>query len=296
MQTVPEMPPAITQKICERYLDLSGLDYEFQQELFKTLSYNPRALHFFFKDVSTSHQNTLADAIKPSDIRNCINAAYSAWATHISGYLSTTNLSRPADTFFVTCLFSYPCAFDARPTEDGIEVPANMASQFVQTLLNAGAIRAKEVDDSILIYKPKGFLARYLFARPPIYHDQDLTIIFAWLWAASTSHVGKKGHLFEKMLAAGSRDYWSCEFSSSVLILLSEFTIPSSPLYRELFTLLPNGDQLSPESRVAMHPVQQSDVDLDKLPEDKIICVDDNARDSNRLVCPLFPSCILTAQ
>lgn len=200
------MPPAITQRICERYLDLSGLDNNCQQLLFENLSYNPRALHFFLKEASTLYHNALADAIKPSDVQNCVNAAYAAWSAHITGYLSTTTLHRPADTFFVTCLFSFPGAFDARLTEDGIAIPANKASQFVQTLLNAGAIRAKVEEDTILIYRPKGFLARYLFARPPIYHEQDLTVIFAWLWAASTSHVGKKGHLFEKILAAGKRE------------------------------------------------------------------------------------------
>ena len=59
---------------------------------------------------------------------------------------------------------------------------------------------------------------------------------------------------------------------------------------------MPNRDKLSPESQVAMHPVQQSDVDLDNLPEDKIICVDDNVKDSNRLVSPLYTlHCILMA-
>jgi len=264
--TIPEMPPAVTKAICERYLDLDALGEQAVNELVHSVSYNPRALQFFLLEVSAAHRkHTLSDEIKETDIQHCINKAYKDWSTRISGYISNTILKDHADTFFITCLFSFPSAFGASKVEGGLKVPLSNAGTLVEALQNAGAIKASREEDGIVVLKPKGFLARYLFQRSPEFHTQDLALMFGWMMATATNHMGPKGHLVEKAIAA-------------------ELTVPTSALYKQLFALLPNYTQLCPESQVAMHPVLQSTIDLSSLPDDHVVCVDDKAADKDRIV------------
>lgn len=205
VHTVPEMPRDVTRKICDKYLVLDGLDKETVSTLMDSVSYNPRALHFFLEAVTSNHKNTFSDEIKPKDIQDCVAISYREWSGRISGYISSTCAAHPTDTFFVACLFAFPSAFNGTEEERGVVVPASKAGFFVQTLLNAGAIRAEQgADGNILIRKPKGFLARYLFDEPPKVHLKDTVIMFSWLWATSTERIGSKGHLFEKILATGT--------------------------------------------------------------------------------------------
>jgi hypothetical protein len=67
-------------------------------------------------------------------------------------------------------------------------------------------------------------------------------------------------------------------------MLVAEFTIPTSPLYRNIFALIGNA-QLCPEPRVARHSVLQDSIDVTKLSEERVHCVVDKGSDTDREVC-----------
>jgi len=172
------MPPSITRRICDVFLDLSSLENGCRGDLddiIKQVSANPRYLQLFLeeataklKDTTTENKYVILRVLQAS-----LDRVYAKWKRGIEDVLGQSHTNHQFKTFLALAFFD-PGSFGGstnqcrRTKEKGIYLEwervrlLNMSGQILEHH-KAGALHVRdEYGRKVLLLKPRGFIARYL--------------------------------------------------------------------------------------------------------------------------------------
>lgn len=223
------MPPSTARLLCGAFFDLSSLDKTEDTrkqvtEIIDQVSYNPRALQYFLDDATSRLYNTKTHETKRilGKLRAAVGHAFGRWEKGVEGELGTETQHSELFKAFLALIFIYPKHFGASVTdmdteEEGIIVsPAHILSMTGQILEfhNAGALRARSDQDGgkLLLLKPRGFLARHLLGPRRIIGaaHHNVVLVRHWICQSEGERISGKGHLFERVIAAGITFLFFC--------------------------------------------------------------------------------------
>lgn len=218
------MPRSDTWQLCIRFLNLSSLDQTERStqkrlaDIIEQISYNPRALQYFLDEATAMLYNTKThetDTIL-SSLGAAVEKAYGRWEKAITIELEKDDTSMQNNELFrsfLALLFIYPTHFGATvfssAEEIGICVSPKRIQDMTEQILeqhNVGALRARSLTgDKLLLLKPSGFIARYLFGHRRVSRAaaQNVGLVRHWISQSRRERIGGAGHLFERVIAAG---------------------------------------------------------------------------------------------
>jgi hypothetical protein len=221
------MPPKTAREICDQFFDLGTLDKDPQTQrkladIIEQVSYNPRALQYFLDDAATRLMDTKTHETDEilARLQAAVERAFALWERGLEDKLGEKG-SQEGELFktFLALTFIYPEHFGASvisPSagEEGIELSPERVRDMTGQILeqhNAGALRARSDMKSgmLTLLKPHGFIARHLLGPRRSTHavNRNVSMVRHWISQTEREGIGSKGHLFERLIAAGPSSF-----------------------------------------------------------------------------------------